>query len=136
MSIARELFLEVPPLRTAAGDDAYDKLSRAAELWREDGQHFSAAVCMLDASDAAWGRPDRMLEAIRAAVADFERVVSEQSSSSPSVNRCAVQTLSILESPFTVVQRRPRYSLNPRPGVELRAGPTIIEKLQRLRACG
>jgi hypothetical protein len=83
MSTARELFLEVPPLHVGAGDDAYDKLSRAAELWRKDGQHFSAGVSMLDASDAAWGRPERMLEAMRAGVADLECVVSEQSPSSP-----------------------------------------------------
>jgi pimeloyl-ACP methyl ester carboxylesterase len=35
------------------------------------------------ASDAAWGRPDRMLDAIRAGLADFERVVAEHSPSSP-----------------------------------------------------
>src|SRR5258707_5004014 len=38
---------------------------------------------MLRASDAAWGQPERMLEAMRAGVADLERVVSEQSPSSP-----------------------------------------------------
>ena len=42
MSAARELFLEVPTWQVAAGDDAYDKLSRAAELWRKSGQDFSA----------------------------------------------------------------------------------------------
>src|SRR5260221_7856272 len=83
MSAARELFLEVPLVQVAASDDAYDKLSRAAELWRKDGQHFSAGVSMLRASDAAWGQPERMLEAMRAGVADLERVVSEQSPSSP-----------------------------------------------------
>ena len=83
MSAARELFLEVPPLRVAAGDDAYDKLSRAADLWRKSGQHFSAGVAMLDAFDAAWGQPDRMLEALRLGLADFERVISEQDPSSP-----------------------------------------------------
>ena len=83
MSAARELFLEVPPLPVAAGDDAYYKLSRAADLWRKSCQHFSAGVAMLDASDAAWGRPDRMLEALRLGLADFERVISEQDPSSP-----------------------------------------------------
>jgi len=83
MSAARELFLEVPPLRVAAGDDAYDKLSRAANLWRKSGQHFSAGLAMLDAFAAAWGQPDRMLEALRLGLADFERVISEQDPSSP-----------------------------------------------------
>ncbi len=83
MSAARDLFLEVPPLRVAAGDDAYDKLSRAAELWRQEGQHFSAGVAMLDASDAAWGQPDRMLQALRLGMADLEFVISEQAPTSP-----------------------------------------------------
>ena len=83
MSAARDLFLEVPPLRVAAGDDAYDKLSRAAELWRQEGQHFSAGVAMLDAFDAAWGQPDRMLEALRLGMADLELVISEQAPTSP-----------------------------------------------------
>jgi hypothetical protein len=83
MSAARDLFLEVPPLRVAAGDDAYDKLSRAAELWRQEGQHFSAGVAMFDASDAAWGQPDRMLEALRLGMADLEFVISEQAPTSP-----------------------------------------------------
>src|SRR5207248_5121952 len=78
-----DLFLEVPPLRVAAGDDAYDKLSRAAELWRQEGQHFSAGVAMLDAFDAAWGQPDRMLEALRLGMADLELVISEQAPTSP-----------------------------------------------------
>jgi hypothetical protein len=78
MSIARELFLEVGPSRIARGEEAYGTLTRAAELWREANQHFSAGVAMLDAFDAAWGRPERMLEALRAALTDFQRVVSEQ----------------------------------------------------------
>jgi hypothetical protein len=83
MSIARELFLEVGPSRIARGEEAYGTLTRAAELWREANQHFSAGVAMLDAFDAAWGRPERMLEALRAALTDFQRVVSEQPPSSP-----------------------------------------------------
>jgi hypothetical protein len=83
MSAARDLFLEIGPLRVPAGDEAYDKLSRAADLWRRDGQHFSAGVAMLHASNAAWGRPDRMLAALRAGWADFERVNAEESPSSP-----------------------------------------------------
>jgi hypothetical protein len=83
MSVARDLFLEVSRPCVAAGDEAYDKLSRAAELWREEGQHFSAGVAMLDASDAAWGQPGRMLDALRLGIADLEFVISEQASNSP-----------------------------------------------------
>jgi hypothetical protein len=83
MSVARDLFLEVSKSPVAAGDDAYDNLSRAAELWRKEGQHFSAGVAMWDASNGAWGQPDRMLEALRLGTADLEYVISEQAPSSP-----------------------------------------------------
>jgi hypothetical protein len=83
MSAARDLFLEAQPSGMAMGDEAYDKLSRAAQLWRKEGQHFSAGVAMLDASHAAWGQPARMLEALRAAMADLEVVISEQAPTSP-----------------------------------------------------
>jgi hypothetical protein len=83
MSAARDLFLEAQPSGMAMGDEAYDKLSRAAQLWRKEGQHFSAGVAMLDASHAAWGQPARMLEALRAAMADLEFVISEQAPTSP-----------------------------------------------------
>jgi hypothetical protein len=53
MSAAGGLYLEVGTLGVAAGNNAYDRLSRAAELWRADGQYFSAGVAMLDAFDAA-----------------------------------------------------------------------------------
>jgi hypothetical protein len=78
MSAARDLFSEVGPMRVNAGDDAYDKVTRAATLWREDGQYFSAGLSMLDASDAAWGNPDRMLAAAQAGLSDLERVVAER----------------------------------------------------------
>jgi hypothetical protein len=75
MSAARDLFDEV---RTFARDeDACNKLTRAAELWRADGQSFSSAVSMLAASDAAWGNPTRMLTAARTGLSDLERVVAE-----------------------------------------------------------
>lgn len=83
MSVARELFLDVGHPRLSAGDEAYEKLSRAAELWRKDGQHFSAGLAMLDACDAAWGQPDRMLEALEKGLTDFERAVAEEPPSSP-----------------------------------------------------
>ncbi len=78
MSAARELFLEVSPLVARDDQMAYDKLCRAAVLWREDGQHFSAGVAMSQAVDAAWGRPVRMVKALRIALCDFEYVVSER----------------------------------------------------------
>lgn len=83
MSTARELYLEAAPLLLARGDSAHAMLSRAAKLWREDGQHFSAGMAMLDAFRAAWGDPDVMLGALREAWGDFERVVAEESPSSP-----------------------------------------------------
>jgi hypothetical protein len=84
MSAALDLFLEAGPSGMARGEEPYSKLIRAAELWREMNQHFSAGVAMLDACRAAWGRPDRMLEALQAAQMDFRRVVGEQPPSSPS----------------------------------------------------
>jgi hypothetical protein len=83
MSTARDLFLEVSRWRFGRGADAYDTLLRAAELWRADDQHFSAGLCMLEASDTAWGDPDRMLAAIRIGLSDLERVVAEQRAGSP-----------------------------------------------------
>ena len=64
-------------------EGAYDKLYKAADLWRRDGEHFSAGVAMLRAVDTAWGRPERMVEAQRAALLDFDRVISEQAHDSP-----------------------------------------------------
>jgi len=84
VSAAHELFLEVSPMPVAPADEvAYEKLCQAADLWRRDGQHFSAGVAMLRAVDAAWGRPERMGEAQSVALVDFERVISEQAPDSP-----------------------------------------------------
>lgn len=78
MSAARDLFLEISRTLVPPGNEvAYEKLCHAAELWRRDGQHFSAGVAMSRAIDAAWGSPDRMLEAQRAELLDFERIISE-----------------------------------------------------------
>ncbi|MBI4488086.1 MAG: hypothetical protein HY694_03285 [Deltaproteobacteria bacterium] len=52
---------------------AFERLMRAASLWREVGQHFSAAVAASNAMHAAWGRPDRIAEAENTALADFQR---------------------------------------------------------------
>jgi hypothetical protein len=38
---------------------------------------------MMDACRSAWGKPERMLEALRTAVADLERVVAEEAQSAP-----------------------------------------------------
>jgi hypothetical protein len=83
MSAARDLFGSVPRILTPGANDNHEKLCRAAELWRSDGQHFSAGVCMLDACHAAWGDPDRMIKAAQTGVADLERVIAEESQTSP-----------------------------------------------------
>jgi hypothetical protein len=82
MGAARDLFREVGwPVR--GKPEAYETLCRAAELWRADGQPFSAGMAMLRAVDAAWGRPEIMLDAHRDALRDFERVIVEQSPDTP-----------------------------------------------------
>jgi hypothetical protein len=83
MSAALDLFIEARPFGIAQSEEAYSKLIRAADLWREMNQYFSAGVAMLNAFRAAWGRPDRMLEALGAAQMDFRRVVDEQPPNSP-----------------------------------------------------
>jgi hypothetical protein len=83
MGAARHLFLEVGWL-VHGKPDAYQKLCRAAELWRAEGQSFSAGIAMLRAVDAAWGRPEAMLYAHQAALRDFECVVEAQPSHTPS----------------------------------------------------
>jgi hypothetical protein len=83
MSVARDLFLQLPPMRLNAGKEVYDQLCRCAQLWREDRQHFSAGLAMLDASDAAWGHPDLMLSAVRIGFEDLERAIAENRPDSP-----------------------------------------------------
>jgi hypothetical protein len=77
MGAARDLYLQVGWI-VHGKPGAYDSLCKAAELWRADGQPFSAGMAMLRAVDAAWGRPGIMLDAHRAALRDFETVVVEQ----------------------------------------------------------
>jgi hypothetical protein len=77
MGAAHDLFVEVG-WAVYGKPEAYDKLCRAAELWRADGQPFSAGMAMLRAVDAAWGQPERMLEAQQVALRDFERVVAQE----------------------------------------------------------
>ncbi len=82
MSAARELFLSIGWI-VNGNEGAHEKPCQVAELWRADGQHFSAGIAMLRAIDAAWGHPDRMLEAQNAALRDFEKVISEQTDDKP-----------------------------------------------------
>ena len=82
MGAARDLFREVG-WAVHGKPDAYEKLCKAAELSRAEGQPFSAGMAMLRAVDAAWGRPEIMLDAHHAALRDFERVVVEQPPDTP-----------------------------------------------------
>src|SRR5271166_6588920 len=82
MSAARDLFREVG-WAFHGKPDAYEALCRAAERWRAEGQPFSAGMAMLRAVYAAWGQPEIMLDAHRAALRDFERVVVEQPPDTP-----------------------------------------------------
>ena len=84
MSAARDLFGSIPFISTSRSQNDYDTLCSAAELWRNEGQHFSAGVCMFDnAYRAAWGDPDRMIRAAQAGIADLERVIAEEPQTSP-----------------------------------------------------
>jgi hypothetical protein len=67
MGEARDLFRRVG-WAVHGKQDAYETLCKAAELWRAEGQPFSAGMAMLRAVDAAWGRPEVMLEAHHAAL--------------------------------------------------------------------
>ena len=82
MGTARDLFRQVG-WAVHGKPDAYETLCRAAELWRAEGQPFSTGMAMLRAVDAAWGRPEIMLDAHHAALRDFERVVVEQPPDTP-----------------------------------------------------
>jgi hypothetical protein len=82
MSAARDLFLGIG-WQVHGNEVAREKLCQVAELWRADGQHFSAGIAMLGAVDAGWGHPDRMLEAHKTALLDFDRVISEQAADTP-----------------------------------------------------
>ena len=79
VSTARELFLGSNGSFVMPGDEiAYARFCQAAVLWRAGANHFSAGMAMLRASDAAWGNPNRMLEAQLVAISDFERVVTDR----------------------------------------------------------
>jgi hypothetical protein len=76
MSAARDLFLQIGSFPRHGDREAYEKLCEAAELWRGDGQYFSAGIAMSRACDAARGRPDDMLKAEQAAIKDFEQAIT------------------------------------------------------------
>src|SRR5438445_9704109 len=82
MGAARQLFLEVGWIVRPGDEGAYEKMRLAAELWRGEGQYFSAGIAMSRALDFALGTPDRMLEAQSEALQDFSRVVSDERSDS------------------------------------------------------
>src|SRR5206468_2729712 len=65
LSRARDAFIDASrTVFMAPGDEAgYAKLSEAADLWRADGEHFSAGVAMSRAAYSAWGQPERMAAA-------------------------------------------------------------------------
>jgi hypothetical protein len=69
---------------------------------------------MLGAFDAAWGQPDRMLEALRLGLADFERVISEQARSEEgrSVTRRAGRTRHVHVANVTAESVRPLIVTN------------------------
>lgn len=75
--------------------EAFERLSRAAELWRKTGHHFSSGTAMSSAVQAAWGFPDRMAEAQNAALEDFRASVAGNSPESPvslaSLNRLIME---------------------------------------------
>jgi hypothetical protein len=83
MSAARDLFLGVGWSPRHGDAAAYRELCQTAELWRRDGQYFSAGIAMSRACDTAWGRPDDMLKAEQQAIADFEQVIKNSPPGSP-----------------------------------------------------
>ena len=85
MSEARELYVaSVREAFFASGSEsAFQRLSRAAELWRKLDQYFSAGMAMSAAVRAAWGRPELMAEAQNASLEDFGAAVASNPPASP-----------------------------------------------------
>ena len=63
MSKAHDLFVAVPWMATG-NQDAYERLCKAAQLWRADGEDFSAGMAVLRAAKAAWGYPQNYARSI------------------------------------------------------------------------
>src|SRR5262245_1573459 len=113
MGAARGLFRQVG--WAVHGDpNAHETLRRAAELWRAEGQPFSAGIAMLRAVDAAWGRPELMLEAQRAAVHDFERVVVEQPPDTPAALAAVHKLLQTLQRGLWLFEEEDRDTVRSR----------------------
>src|SRR5258708_21516994 len=110
MGAARDLFRQVG-WSVHGNPDAYEMLCRAAELWRGDGQPFSAGMAMLRAVDAAWGRPEIMLEAHRAALNDFERVVVEQPPDTPAALAALCKLWQTLNRPLWLFHEEDRETV-------------------------
>src|SRR5262249_23564142 len=80
--------------------EAFKKLSEAAELWRTDGNHFSAGVAMASAVDAAWGDPELMYEALTVSVSDFEKVLSTTEKTEQAWVAAATKLIQVLSRLF------------------------------------
>jgi hypothetical protein len=114
MGAARQLFIEVGWVRP--GDEvAYQKLCSVAELWRGEGQPFSAGLAMLRAADAAWGNPDRMIDAYHLAIKDFEKTLEQEQPYAPAsiaalckLHRTLLRLLQLFEQADTTIKSRAR----------------------------
>jgi tetratricopeptide (TPR) repeat protein len=85
MSDPQELYIaSVREAFFAPGSEtAFQRLNRAAELWRELDQHFSAGMAMSAAVRAAWGRPELMAKAQNTSLEDFRAAVASNPPTSP-----------------------------------------------------
>ena len=80
MSKARDLYTQISSehqIWRPGNPEPLKPLLEAANLWRSEGRFFSAAVCMLDATHAAWGTK-QVHNCIEQAVSDFETSVDTQ----------------------------------------------------------
>jgi len=83
MSEARDILLDCFWEFFAPGSEiVFKRLGTAAELWRSDGQFFSAGVAMSRAVHAAWGRPEQMAEAQNTALGDFHHSLAQSAPNS------------------------------------------------------
>src|SRR3989442_15510829 len=79
MSEARELYLAAQRqgVFSRPGEvEAHRSLTEAANLWRNEGRHFSAGYAMSWAVRSAWGNPGQMMADQRIAANDFQRAVN------------------------------------------------------------
>ena len=83
MSEARDLYSAAFQAFAPGNEAAFEQFNRAADLWRNAGQDFSAGMAMSAAVMMAWGRPDRMAEAQNASLRDFQSSVVNNARASP-----------------------------------------------------